>query len=309
MIDYSLIDAHIHLWRDAGEQRAQYGRHNVPESWLWGCPGIIPRYLEARSLSHVVFLNIIDAAGRIRRALAERGLSSDTPAYTGARDGLRDDMKATISDFNAWACAVHRDNPALVPCVYADPVLFGVAGCIDEVTSRVRAGAHGVKMHPEVSLFLPSDASVWPLYEAIQDLAVPIVFDTGASADGTDPARPVNFAEMLQRFPRLVVVMAHLGSVYWDERVQLAARFPNLVFDTAGGFTSQTHLGRGGVRALSEEDATRIIRTVGVDRVMFGTDSPGLEPMWQMFQMARLPFSESERRLVFADNARRIFRL
>ena len=77
-------------------------------------------------------------------------------------------------------------------------------------------------------------------------------------------------------FERLVLVMAHFASAYWDERVELALRYPNLHFDVSGGFQAPELEVRDGPRALTEEDAPRILRKVGIERFMWGTDGPAV---------------------------------
>ena len=50
----------------------------------------------------------------------------------------------------------------------------------------------------------------------------------------------------------------------------------------------------------------RVFRKIGVDRIMFGTDFPGLDPQPQLEQLLRIPFSDEERKLILAENAKRI---
>jgi hypothetical protein len=57
---------------------------------------------------------------------------------------------------------------------------------------------------------------------------------------------------------------------------------------------------------LAEEDVVRVVRKIGADRVMFGTDLPGIPLQPQLEQILRLPFSEEEKRNILARNAKRI---
>jgi hypothetical protein len=62
-------------------------------------------------------------------------------------------------------------------------------------------------------------------------------------------------------------------------------------------------------RSLAEEDVVRVCRKIGIDRIMFGTDLPGIALQPQLEQILRLPFTEQEKKMILSENARRILRL
>ena len=51
------------------------------------------------------------------------------------------------------------------------------------------------------------------------------------------------------------------------------------------------------------------LRKIGVERIMFGTDFPALELQMQLEQLMRLPFNNEEKKMIFAENAKRILGL
>jgi uncharacterized protein len=312
VIDYEIVIAHAHLSRDKATEQLVYTKRGAPDRWLIHTPQTIVPWMDQYGVSNIVTLNVMNTIGMIDGRLRKAGLDAGSEVGSKLQHQLRVEMQDRVSRLNRWALEAHAKEPRIFPCVFIDPVLFDDLG-LTELETCIAQGANAVKMHPGLSRFRPDDRSIWPLFDRIQELGVPIVFDTGFSR-GTGPAhsengRPIHFADMLGDFPRLIVVMAHLAADFWDERIRLAERYPNLMFDTAGGFTTEDHFGRGGRRAACEEDAVRIIRAVGVERVMFGTDQPAHDPAWQFFQMARLTLDETERRLVLSENARRVYRL
>jgi hypothetical protein len=138
------------------------------------------------------------------------------------------------------------------------------------------------------------------------------VSDTGTLGQpdcGVAYGEPANFAEVLEAFPRLRLVMAHFPSAYWDERVALAHQFPNLYFDTSGSFYAENIEVRDGYRAAALDDATRLIRSVGADRFMFGSDGPRFLFQPQLEQIIGLDLTDDERQMILAGNARRIYRI
>ena len=56
----------------------------------------------------------------------------------------------------------------------------------------------------------------------------------------------------------------------------------------------------------AEEDAVRILRKIGIDRILFGSDSPPVAPQPQWEQILRLPLSDEEKQMILAGNSQRI---
>ncbi len=52
-----------------------------------------------------------------------------------------------------------------------------------------------------------------------------------------------------------------------------------------------------------------MLRKVGVDRFLFGTDGPSVMPQPYIEQVVRLDLTDEERELLLAANARRLYRL
>jgi predicted TIM-barrel fold metal-dependent hydrolase len=79
---------------------------------------------------------------------------------------------------------------------------------------------------------LPGDERrLWPLFQKLEQIGLPVVFDTGSGHDGDDGedlGEPALFEDMLKDFPRLRVIMAHLASAYSDQRIYLAERYSDL---------------------------------------------------------------------------------
>ena len=66
---------------------------------------------------------------------------------------------------------------------------------------------------------------------------------------------------------------------------------------------------RDGPRAAALEDATRLIRSVGADRFMFGSDGPRFLLQPQLEQIIGLDLTDDERQMILAGNARSIYRI
>ena len=103
---------------------------------------------------------------------------------------------------------------------------------------------------------------------------------------------------------RLRFIMAHAASAFWDERVIVAQRFPDVYFDLAGGFQSPSQHARDAHRACPVEDAVRLLRALGTHRVCWASDAPGDEAGPQLRNFMRIPLTDEERERILAKNAR-----
>jgi predicted TIM-barrel fold metal-dependent hydrolase len=52
-----------------------------------------------------------------------------------------------------------------------------------------------------------------------------------------------------------------------------------------------------------------LIRTIGVERVMFGTDYPWFHPLWDLKRFLKLDFTDAEKKALLGGNAKKILSL
>jgi len=286
----AIIDSHIHTYRTADEgRRAQQGTGRS------GQTGAFDEYVEllaGGAIEAAVMVNMTPVA-EMRDALVARG-QSDEEASAEAIGRLQ--------RRNAWTCKIAREHPRLIPYISVDPSM-GEEGVVAELTSRLAEGARGVKLHPANQRFAPGDRRLWPLYEEAQRLELPIISHCGLSFDKEFPeyASPTAFREVLDQFPRLTVVLAHLGYGFLDESFEMAAGYPSLMFDC-----SYAVEGSLDPPAISDEDVVTMFRRVGAHRVLFASDWPWGHPLRDAERIRRLPLTDEEKGLILGDNARRV---
>jgi len=316
-MDLELIDAHIHLHKDIERERQALPIPGLRDRDRWGNEEAIGRYLDWEGVSYTVSLNLFPAPV-LRRALRARipdGL--DDRARADAEAAVEHDLVARLRAQNEWLCGVSRRDPRIRAGIGIQKLLTPDE-MVEEVELRVAQGAAAVKMIPGWYREFPHDRAYWPMYERCQELGIPVVSDTGLLGVGHHGAypgednriaygEPYAFEAVLQSFPRLTLVMAHFGSAYWDERMDLAMRYPQLVFDISGGFDAPGFHARDGHRALHEEDAARVLRRIGIDRFMFGSDGPHVMLQPYLQQVLRLGFTDDELAPLLAGNARRVY--
>ena len=308
--DYEIIDIHVHLFKTLRHEKVGSAHPGRRDCDRWGTPEAIIPFMDRNGISKTVFVNVFPTNELIESALKELSSELAPQERVKAEQNIKIDIVDKIKRHNDWGCQIGKQYPRLIPFIGIQKIL-GAKGIADEVALRVSQGAKGVKIHPGICLFYPDDKELWPLYEICQGLDVPILSDSGpyiGAPSSGEYGEPVHFTEVLKNFPRLTLILAHLGSAFWDERIEIAQKFHNVYFDCSQGFSTPEAMSYHGYRGLSAADAVRVIRKVGVERIIFGSDGPifDLEP--QIEEILRLDLKDEERKMILGANARRILK-
>ncbi len=306
---FEIIDAHVHLYRDLDLERKNVKRPGRRDRDRWGNPESVRAFMDLQGISKIVFLPNFPTLQL--RAKQERDLPAGLTAEqrADADAAIRVDLVDKIRRQNDWAHETAQNNPDLVPAVSMQKT-FTPDEMVEELHLRASQGFKIVKMLPGMYFEYPQDRDFWPMYAACVELGLTIVSDTGTlglAESGIAYGEPENFSEVLTAFPDLRLVMAHFPSAYWDQRVAMSKRFPNLYFDTSGSFHDHGLEVRDGRRAAAIEDALRVIRDVGVDRFIFGSDGPRFMFQPELEQILALGLTDDETQQILAGNARRIY--
>jgi hypothetical protein len=166
-----------------------------------------------------------------------------------------------------------------------------------EILRLHELGIRGVKFHSEFQGFNPDDERLFPIYEALREAGMIVFFHAGNEIMPLPVTRatPGRIARVLDAFPGLTVIAAHMGSyLQWDEvREFLVGR--EIYFDTA--FC---------LHKLGTQRFVELVRAHGAQRILFGTDSPWADQDEALTSIRALPLTDDERRLIFRDNAQRV---
>lgn len=104
-----------------------------------------------------------------------------------------------------------------------------------------RAGFRGIKCIKPLAPY--DDEAYFPIYEAAEELRMPILFHTGIVARTSRDRemrvrnasmRPVYLDTIARYFPGLTVIGAHLGNPWYGEAAMACRWNPNLYFDLSG---------------------------------------------------------------------------
>lgn len=260
------IDFHVHIFPDKIAEKAA---HAVGKFYD------IPMCLDGK-LSTA--LREMDRAG-VRRFVAHS--VATTPAQV-----------QRINDFILESHARYPDR--LIPFAAMHPDVENIPQVMDDI---VAAGFKGVKIHPDIQGFRIDDEHALKMIGAIAG-RLPLLIHTGDHRyDNSGPARMNHVMEL---FPELVAICAHLGGYSEWERAAASPLVtnPNVYVDTCSSLF-----------AVSPERAVEIIRTYGADRVMYGTDYPMWSPSEELERFNNLELTHEEREKILHGTAEKLLDL
>lgn len=231
-----------------------------------------------------------------------------TPVHNGSLSGLLGSMAESNVDIsvvhsiatkakqteiiNDWSISIKSDRIIPFGTIHPDYEDFE-----KEIDRLKNSGIKGIKFHPDYQGFFVDDKKMYPIYEKTAQEGMIALFHCGEDIAFPELVRnpPHRFKNVLIDIPNLKVVGAHMGGHrMFDEVAQLLTSM-NLYLDT-----SFAHYILGDVKF--EE----LIRKHGVERILFGSDSPWDDPNQQMNIIDSLGFSSKEKDMIFYKNAQRL---
>lgn len=226
--------------------------------------------------------------------------------YDGTLSGLlREGDEAGVDRFIVQSVAtvpaqVESINNYISQCVerYPDRLIgFGAihpdyADPAREIDRVISLGLKGLKLHSDFQGFAIDDEKAFPIYEAAEG-RLPILFHCGDTR--SDLSSPERLLRVVKKFPRLTVIGAHFaGWSMWDRAAELFAH---------SGIYSDCS---SSLYAMTPEHAAELIRKIGADRVMWGTDYPMWSAKEELERFEKLPLTPEEKEMVLGKNALRL---
>jgi predicted TIM-barrel fold metal-dependent hydrolase len=199
-----------------------------------------------------------------------------------------------VRSINDWTAGIVSER--IIPFGAIHPELDDPAA---EVARMRGLGILGIKMHPEYQEFWPHEERLWPIYDAVIEHGMVILFHAGIDIEiPTLRGTPESFAQMLDDRPRLRAILAHMGGFrQWDEvRWHLAGR--DVCLDTS--YT----LGH-----MEDTEFVELVKAHGADKIVFGTDGPWTDMRAEVDAVRSLPLPQAEQDAIFCGNATRLLGL
>lgn len=116
-----------------------------------------------------------------------------------------------------------------------------------------------------------------------------------------DYGNPALLRPVLKRFPKLRVVLGHVGFDYLEETTALMRDFPNIYAD-------MSVLNSVGPRKLHDASLRKLVAAGLASRIVLGSDDQDYAPIIERIEGASF-LTQAQRRGIYYDNAARLLRL
>ena len=210
----------------------------------------------------------------------------------------------------AMAVDIEHEHIAKLAQAHPDRIL-GMAGLdpmsgMEGVRGLERAvrdyGFRGAHVHPFGFGIPLNSREWWPFYTKAAELGVPVVFQTGHSAEFMPSAcgQPILLDDIAIWFPELKLVGAHTGWPWVEELIAMAWKHPNVFIATSGH--APKYWDEKLVRFLNA-------RNRGIGKVMWGTDYPLITHSESLEQIGRLDLKPQALQSLLHDTAAEVFKL
>ncbi len=196
-----------------------------------------------------------------------------------------------VRTINDWVAGVASDRIVAYGAMHPD-----VEDPAGEIRRMRGLGLRGFKMHPEYQSFEPHEPRLEPIYRAAIEHDMTLFFHAGGDVAFTSVrGTPESFVRVIEAWPRLHAVLAHMGGFRQWHAVRGRLAGCDVLFDTAYTFGH-----------LPDDEFVALAREHGCDRVMFGSDGPWTDAAEQLEHLRSLPFSEPELAAILSGNAERL---
>lgn len=195
-----------------------------------------------------------------------------------------------VKNVNDFAISLKSDKVFVLGSVFP----HDIENSIEELKRLKSLGIKGVKLHPEYQKFDAADEKVFLIYEFLEKNNMLCYFHAGKDLAFMQShlASPRSFKIVLDTFPKMKAVFAHLGGWSdWDAVIEFIAG-SNAYLDTA--FIADY---------ITDSQLKKIFSMHPIDRILFATDAPWSTPQIQLDFIRNLKLNDYEMEKICFKNA------
>ena len=229
---------------------------------------------------------------------AERNMMAvmfDVDAETASREKMSNDEVVDL---------VARSDGRFIGFGSVDP--FKRQAAIREIERIHKLGMRGIKLQPITQAFMLNDREFYPVWDACQQLGLPLIIHTGSTAIGAGApggrglhlkyGMPVPaIDDVAADFPKLTIIAAHFAWPWHLDLLAVARHKGNVYIDLSGYAPKY-------IPAEVLKDCNSVIP----DKFLFGTDFPLMNPDRWLSDWKNLEIKDKVRPMVMYENACRI---
>lgn len=196
----------------------------------------------------------------------------------------------TMKPDNYWMIEQMQGNPRFIPCALLNPH-FG-----DKAVAELEIGVRewdiqGLKLMPTKHGFHVASNLAHPLMAKCAELGIPVSIHSEGGY-----AHPLAIAALARAFPDVPVIMDHMGYRYWvTDAIEAARQVPNIYLATTA--------------VMEPHFIDRAINSVGVERIVFGSNGPLAIPKMQLEVIKFLQLSPEDEAKILGETLAKLYKL
>ncbi len=167
---------------------------------------------------------------------------------------------------NQWAAQF----AARTPDCLSTATFYPEPGAGAYVADAIAGGTRVFKAHVQVGGYHPADPLLDDVWATIADAAVPVIIHCGSGPTPGAHTGPSQVRTVLDRYPNLKLIIAHLGMPEYSEFLDLCEQFDGVHLDTTMAFTPFIEE----TMPFPPAELPRLGQ-LG-DRILFGSDFPNI---------------------------------
>ncbi len=275
-----IIDVHVHTYPEKIAKKVVERMEGVSGSRIQadGTPAGLVASMEKAGVDRSVFLPV-----------------ATTPKQVGKLNAQAIQIAEQYGD-RGIVCfaAVHPDTE------HVKEVLRGV----------IHAGLKGVKLHPDYQETYFDDIRYLRILDAASELGLPVLVHAGMDEVYPDEVHcdVARILRVIREVEGSRLILAHMGGWNrWEDVEKYLCGAP-VYFDTAFSLTGTVNVENKGVYGsmLDDKGFVRLARAHGVERVLFGSDSPWSSQSENVEWIRNCSLTEEEKSLILGKNAEKL---
>jgi predicted TIM-barrel fold metal-dependent hydrolase len=229
----------------------------------------------------------IPVAGNLFKHMDEAGISRSIVAAVASRPDQ-------VLSINSWLFSINDER--IIPFASMHPYFENYK----EEMKRIKDNARGIKIQSEFQKFYIDEEGAFPMYEEIQKLGIPVLFHCGIelTSPGKVRSSPERMFRVLEKFPEMKVIGAHMGGyLMWDKVVETLAG-KNIYFDTSDS-----------IREMKKETLDKYFEKHGFDKIFYASDFPLEIPKKEVDFIKSLDISDENKKKIFSGNIKKLLNI
>jgi predicted TIM-barrel fold metal-dependent hydrolase len=221
------------------------------------------------------------------RHMDEAGVSKSIVAAVASRPDQ-------VVSINNWLFSIKDDR--VIPFASMHPYFEGYK----EEFKRIKDNAYGIKLQTEFQLFYADEEKAFPIYEELEKFSLPVLFHCGVelSSKGETRSSPDRILKVLNKFPNVKVICAHMGGyLMWEEALEKLCG-KNVYFDTSDS-----------IREMSSDLRERFFAKHGFDKILYGSDFPLEKPKTEIEFINALECGAENKEKILGLNVKKLLGL